>query len=305
MNFPIHMTDLDAFVADLRKEGFDARSDIFNGQIGLVVGPGGLDPARMPPNISALFLPLWEINSVPNRARIEARQFQEIIEKRPTGWQLNRPQGDQPERTRINLPHWNRSASLLGGKTLEESVQQELIRRYPPNAVPVHIDVVGGQDQTYATVFVTNADLGINLQGKAIPEDYLGRGTPAIPPKMMAILEIAQNIISELQAKGLIPTSQGRTTYPGLQLSLRAIGRVGNGPDMTKWTDVYQYVVENLPPGEQAWIANFGAPYRQNWKILRATGNVQSDWRGDHQSAEEALAVIEVELSGGSALPIS
>ena len=93
--------------------------------------------------------------------------------------------------------------------------------------------------------------------------------------------------------------------YAGLKLSLRAIGHVGQGPDMTKWTEVYQYVVENLPSGEQAWIANFGAPYRQNWKILRATGDVQSDWRGDHDSPEAALAVIEEELSGGSPMPNS
>ena len=30
MNFPIHMNDLGAFVAHLRREGFDARSDLFN-----------------------------------------------------------------------------------------------------------------------------------------------------------------------------------------------------------------------------------------------------------------------------------
>jgi hypothetical protein len=292
MNFPIHISDLDALVADLRKEGFDARSDIFNGQVGLIVGPVGLDPRRLPPDTAALFFPLWEINFMPNRELIERRRFHEVFENRPADWQLS-----QPTPGRINLRHWNRSASQLGSGKVEEAVQQELIRRYPPNLVPVNIDVLGGQAQAHATVFVTNPELGINEQRRAMPEVQGG--------KAAAILDAVADIISELRTSSQIPMATGPDTYTGLNLSLRAIGRVGQGPDMTKWTEVYQYMVENLPPGEQAWIANFGAPYRQNWKILRATGDFQSDWRGDHESPEAALAVIEEELNGGSPIPSS
>ena len=81
-----------------------------------------------------------------------------------------------------------------------------------------------------------------------------------------------------------------------MPLSLRAIAYFGEGLDLTKNRQITQYEVVGLPSGEQAWIANFGAPYRQNWKTLRATGEVQSDWTGDYPSAAEALAALQKEL---------
>ncbi len=287
MKFPIDILSVGDFTAELRREGFDARTDVFNGQVGVIVGPLGLDEKRLPEDTLGLFFPLWEINL--NRPLVEQRRFHDIFEGRPDDWQLNKPYANQPDRT--GLAHWNRSASFLGNRTLEEIVQKELIRLYPPNRVPVNIDVLGGQGQMFATVFVTNSTLGIDEQERAMPE--VGKGMTE------TILEVTRNLVADLRNAGKLPKSEGLRSYTGLDLTLKPIGRVGSGPDVTKWTEVYQYVVENLPSGEQAWIANFGAPYRGNWKILRATDNVQTDWSGDYPSVEAALASLKDELSNG------
>jgi hypothetical protein len=292
MNFPIHMDDLGEFVALLRNEGFDARFDLFNGQVGIIVGPRGLDPKRMPPDTAALFFPLWELNYVPNRPLVASRKFHDVLEGRPSDWQFNRPYQRGGERERINLRHWNRSASLLGDGELEEGIQQDLIRRFPPNDYPVNIDVSGGHAQTYATVRITNVDARIDETEKAIPENFIDSGGTRT-----AVLDATERVIGELQRKGRVPAPVKRPKSPlGVPLSLRAIAYFGEGLNLTKNRQITQYEVVGLPPGEQAWIANFGAPYRHNWKTLRATGEVQSDWTGDYRSAAEALAVLQKEL---------
>jgi hypothetical protein len=292
MNFPIHMNDLGAFVARLRSEGFDARTDLFNGQVGLIVGPNGLDPRRMPPETAGLFFPLWELNYVPNRALVEARDFHGIFENRPPDWMFNRPYRRNADQGRLDLHHWNRSAALLGDKTLEVTVQRELVRRFPPNDFPVNIDVVGGQHQTYAVVHVTNFDAGIEAKARAIPEDFIGAGG-----MLVAALAAAQSMIAELQSTGRLPVApQRRKVRLNAPLSLHGVAYVGEGPVLSKRDRVTQYEVRGLPPEELAWIANFGAPYRQDWRILRARNGVQGDWAGQYESAEAALTVLREEF---------
>jgi hypothetical protein len=293
MTFPIQMNDLGTLVAHLRREGFDARTDLFNGQVGLIVGPNGLDPKRMPPETAGLFFPLRELNSVPNRALVEARKFHEIFENRPPDWKFNRPYQRNVDQIRLDLHHWNRSAALLGDRTLEGDIQRVLVRRYPPNDFPVNIDVVGGQNQTYAMVQVTNFDAGIEEKAKAIPEDFIGAGG-----MRAAVLAAAEKLVTELQRTGrvaVVPDKpKVRLTAP---LTIHAIAWVGDGPDATERTQVTQYEVRGgLPPGEQAWIANFGAPYRHDWQLLRARHGVQTDWTGHFESAESALAALEEEF---------
>src|SRR5580704_8380933 len=133
MNFPIHKNDLGAFVMRLRSEGFDARTDLFDEQVGLIVGPNGLDPRRMPPNTAGLFFPLWELNYTRNRVFVEDRKFHEICESLLPGWN-NRAYQPNVDQVRLDLRHWNRSAALLGD--LDETIQRELARRYPPNDFP-------------------------------------------------------------------------------------------------------------------------------------------------------------------------
>src|ERR1017187_4595582 len=101
--FPIYGEDVGAFARELRSEGFDARRIVlFDEQIGLMVGPKGLDPQRMPPGEEMLFFPLWELNYEANRPLVAARRFHEIVEHRPPEY---RP--DQPYK--INVGQWDRN----------------------------------------------------------------------------------------------------------------------------------------------------------------------------------------------------
>jgi hypothetical protein len=71
-------------------------------------------------------------------------------------------------------------------------------------------------------------------------------------------------------------------------LTLHASGWIGDGPLMEKWATVIRYDVRGLPPGEQAWIADF----HHAWHVLRVKDGVQGHWTGDFKTAEDALAAI-------------
>jgi hypothetical protein len=73
-----------AFVKQLQAEGFDATGDVFSGQVGVIVGPKGLDSMRLQPNESGIFFPLWELND--QRELVSKRQFHEIVANRPPDW---------------------------------------------------------------------------------------------------------------------------------------------------------------------------------------------------------------------------
>lgn len=79
-------------------------------------------------------------------------------------------------------------------------------------------------------------------------------------------------------------------------LSLHAIAHAGESLDLSERDEVIQFEVRGLPPREQAWIANFGSRYQESWRVLRAENGVQSDWTGDYNSADEALAVLQKEF---------
>jgi hypothetical protein len=55
------------------------------------------------------------------------------------------------------------------------------------------------------------------------------------------------------------------------------------------------YRVVGMPAGEEARIANYGAPNRNDWRIMRISGDKQSGWTGNYESAEAALAVLQSE----------
>jgi hypothetical protein len=51
-----------------------------------------------------------------------------------------------------------------------------------------------------------------------------------------------------------------------------------------------------MPDGRTARIANFGAPNRNEWRIMRINAdNAQTDWTGDYESIEDALAALQRE----------
>jgi hypothetical protein len=67
MEFPLFDHNLYEFAQQLRTEGFDARAEVLNDQVGLAVGPKGLDTNRLRPGEVELFLTLSEINDPANR----------------------------------------------------------------------------------------------------------------------------------------------------------------------------------------------------------------------------------------------
>jgi hypothetical protein len=78
-----------------------------------------------------------------------------------------------------------------------------------------------------------------------------------------------------------------------MTLTLRAIAHAGSGSDLRKWDKVFQYAVEGLPKGEEAWIAEMN----HRWQILRATNGAQGNWTGEYMSPEEALSALQQELT--------
>jgi len=54
------------------------------------------------------------------------------------------------------------------------------------------------------------------------------------------------------------------------------------------------YRVGGMPDGKTARIANFGAPNRSDWRIMRINAdNTQADWAGHYESIEDALAALQ------------
>jgi hypothetical protein len=45
----------------------------------------------------------------------------------------------------------------------------------------------------------------------------------------------------------------------------------------------------HFSPTDEVHIANFGAPFRDDWRVLRIKNGVSGDWMGNYASAEQAL----------------
>jgi len=57
---------------------------------------------------------------------------------------------------------------------------------------------------------------------------------------------------------------------------------------------VIAYRVGGMPNGKAARIANFGAPNRDDWRIMWiGPDNAQTDWTGNYATVEAALAALE------------
>jgi hypothetical protein len=53
------------------------------------------------------------------------------------------------------------------------------------------------------------------------------------------------------------------------------------------------YRVGGLPNGKTARIANFGAPVRNDWRIMQINDdNTQADWTGHYESIGDALTAL-------------
>ena len=61
--------------------------------------------------------------------------------------------------------------------------------------------------------------------------------------------------------------------------------------------EVTGYRVGGMPDGTTARIANFGAPNRNDWRVMRINAdNTQTDWTGHYESVEGALANLQREF---------
>jgi len=54
------------------------------------------------------------------------------------------------------------------------------------------------------------------------------------------------------------------------------------------------YRIPGPRPGEEFFLANFGAPLRNVWRVLVANGSRDSGWMGNYTSAEAALETHSV-----------
>jgi len=45
----------------------------------------------------------------------------------------------------------------------------------------------------------------------------------------------------------------------------------------------------HFSPTDEVFIANFGAPFRDDWRTLRIKNGVSGDWMGNYASAQQAL----------------
>lgn len=81
------------------------------------------------------------------------------------------------------------------------------------------------------------------------------------------------------------------------RLTMRVIATFGTGPDLrAPDRRPLQYEVMGLPPGQQAWIAEFN----RKWRIMRVVNGVQREWSGSYDTAEDALRELEVDIEHGS-----
>lgn len=87
---------------------------------------------------------------------------------------------------------WNRSASQLGNKALEDAIQKRLELEFPSDKYPIHIDA------SYSMVHATDYKPGGINETETIPE---GVGLD----KLTSVIETVRRIISKLQESGQLP----------------------------------------------------------------------------------------------------
>jgi hypothetical protein len=67
------------------------------------------------------------------------------------------------------------------------------------------------------------------------------------------------------------------------------------GPMRDRKGPIIQYRVGGLPPGERAFIANFGAGHEDSWRVFHTKKGLDADWKGDYKTADDALAALQSE----------
>ena len=80
-----------------------------------------------------------------------------------------------------------------------------------------------------------------------------------------------------------------------LRLSKHEMGWFRRG-QIAEGGEVFQYRVGGLPPGEEAFIAEY--PHK-GWEILRSSDGIQGEWHGCYATADAALKALEQEMNLG------
>jgi hypothetical protein len=89
---------------------------------------------------------------------------------------------------------WNRSASQLGDRECERRIQQNLEKLYPPAHFPFHVDVVGGQHASGATIRIWDGR-NVNVSEQACPEDFVtSPDGPRFTAVMSKVIELVRGI---------------------------------------------------------------------------------------------------------------
>ncbi len=128
--------------------------------------------------------------------------------------------------------------------------------------------------------------------------DIRVRAMKLIPELLNSIKKNAETLLQSIdEAEKAAQTLAGET----LRLSLRKVGEgslLGTG-NTYHTGDTYQYEVEGLPKGQEAFIANMGGRNQPRWQILKAVNGVQGNWSGKHETATHALAALQREVELG------
>ena len=90
------------------------------------------------------------------------------------------------------------------------------------------------------------------------------------------------------------PDLSERRIEMSLTLTMHEIARSRIGP-VAGTGSIIQYRVGGLPPGEGAFIANFGGCYEVSWRVFRTKSGVAGRWDGYYDTADDALAALQNE----------
>lgn len=118
-----------------------------------------------------------------------------------------------------------------------------------------------------------------------------------VPGLLDAVKQKAEELLESIdQAERAAQALTGET----FKLGLRKVASFRNGLVPSPNDTIYQYAVESLPKGQEAFIANFGRGNHPNWRILRIINNVQGGWYGKYESATHALAALQRDVELGA-----
>jgi hypothetical protein len=120
-----------------------------------------------------------------------------------------------------------------------------------------------------------------------------------VPGLLDAVKQKAEELLESIdKAEKAAQTLTGET----FNLGLRKVASFRTGLVPSPNDTTYQYAVENLPKGQEAFIANFGRGNHPNWRILRIINQVQGTWSGKYETATHALAALQHEVELESTL---